>query len=168
MNQREIDVVCSAGTKLFAIGFIILAEMLFISLSVWGGDGINGYGGICAVLYAIGGIGVLYTMYMFKFSVRGHEIYGRKRTGKKYRFDISEITKIYCEKGGGGDCTPYCDIWLEVHGKNIILKHTMKGFGQFASYIIEMYEANELENCKISKTSLTLLKKVRRGKIKAN
>jgi len=159
MEGRSVEVVTARGTKLFAVGLVLVAEALFVSSMFWGEDGVRIYGAVCAVLYAVGGAAVLFGMSMFRLRVSGSEFWHRTRFGKTIRFGASDIGRISCEKGSSSG-TVYYDIRIEVCGRDIVIGHKMKGFDSLAGCIVELYEAGKLGSCKISKATIGRLKKV--------
>lgn len=96
---------------------------------------------------------MVYITLMFKMSVENNTFHVRTRLGKKYSFDLSEISKIRCTKKIRPRLGPQFSLLIYVGEREIELYSEMSGFDKMASFLLDKINAREVNEGCISKKS---------------
>ncbi len=98
-------------------------------------------------------IAMVYVTLMFKVEVDENTFKVRTRIGRKYTFNLNDITKIMCTKKLRPRLGPQFSLLIYTKNHEIRLFSEMKGFSQMAVYLLEKLDAQELNNDCVSKSS---------------
>lgn len=96
---------------------------------------------------------MVYVTLMFKVCVENNTFHVRTRLGKKYSFDLSEISKIRCTKKLRPRLGPQFSLLIYVGEREIELYSEMSGFDKMASFLLDKINAREVNEGCISKNS---------------
>lgn len=98
-------------------------------------------------------IAMVYVTLMFKVSVENNTFQVRTRIGKKYSFDLKDITKIRCTKKLRPRLGPQFSLLIYVGEREIELYSEMSGFDQMALFLLDKINTKEVNEGCISKSS---------------
>lgn len=98
-------------------------------------------------------IAMVYVILMFKVIVDKSTFHVRTRIGRKYTFDLKDITKIKCTKKLRPRLGPQFSLLIYVEDREIELYSEMSGFDQMASYLLGKISTSKVNEECISKSS---------------
>lgn len=108
---------------------------------------------LLAVHLIIISIAMVYVTLMFKVKVDENTFHVRTRIGRKYTFDLKDITKIKCTKKLRPRLGPQFSLLLYVEDREFELYSEMTGFDRMASFLLDKISNHELSEGCISKNS---------------
>lgn len=98
-------------------------------------------------------IAMVYVTLMFKVSIEKNTFQVRTRIGRKYSFNLKEITKIRCTKKLRPRLGPQFSLLIYIGDREIELYSEMNGFDKMASLLLDKINAKEVNEGCISKSS---------------
>ena len=96
---------------------------------------------------------MVYVTLMFKVSIENNTFHVRTRIGKKYSFDLNDITKIRCTKKLRPRLGPQFSLLIYIGDREIELYSEMNGFDQMASFLLDKINGKEINESRISKST---------------
>lgn len=96
---------------------------------------------------------------LFYLRVDGDRLYYRSRIGKKYEFSLSDIKSIVQAEQRHYRYGVKFFLVIKTNDQDIVLHHSMKGFGELAAYLIWLYSSGTLNSSVISKKCAGYLEK---------
>lgn len=154
--NKTSDFIC------WGLGFII-PELIFLVVMP-----LLNRGYWFSIIWFVFMLFVGYGLFSYVIHIKGTEIYGRLESGKKFRFDCSDIRRITFKHYNSTHRTGKMTLLIiETDDVNIPIQGSMKGYKECVEYLMEMQRKGIISQKSISSADMKALKQAKAGKEKS-
>ncbi|MDO5401092.1 MAG: hypothetical protein Q4F17_08950 [Eubacteriales bacterium] len=118
-----------------------------------------------ALIYCLMTAAALIPRMLFRIKVSRSTLEGRTRSGKRFSFPCSKISRVFCSKEmlhHKAISAPVYYLTIKTKDRTLKLEHSMKGFSEMAEYLLNQCQAGQIDRRAVSNTckeALTSYKK---------